>query len=117
MAAATPNPATGSAGTQTLGTRTAATQIVEGATVATQIQAMRDAAEPENQPVPVSVICIHKKKWTRKSSHFVKEDEARPPREQEEEPEVFTRSFSLSEMRDIRKDFSCHPGEDIITWL
>ncbi|GAB0202691.1 hypothetical protein GRJ2_002734700 [Grus japonensis] len=42
-----------------------------------------------------------------------------PSREQEEEPEpeVITRSLSLSELRDMRKDFSCLPGEHIITWL
>ncbi|GAB0206979.1 hypothetical protein GRJ2_003163500 [Grus japonensis] len=40
-------------------------------------------------------------------------------REQEEEPEpeVITRSLSLSELRDMRKDFSRLPGEHIITWL
>ncbi|KAK4813981.1 hypothetical protein QYF61_003814 [Mycteria americana] len=28
-----------------------------------------------------------------------------------------TRSLSLSELRDMRKDFSRHPGEHIVTWL
>jgi len=31
--------------------------------------------------------------------------------------EIITRSLSLSEMRDMRKDFSHHPGEHIVTWL
>ncbi|MCQ4078415.1 hypothetical protein FK519_26840 [Klebsiella pneumoniae] len=30
---------------------------------------------------------------------------------------VSTRSLSLSELRDMRKDFSRHPGEHIISWL
>ncbi|GAB0203419.1 hypothetical protein GRJ2_002807500 [Grus japonensis] len=78
------------------------------------------AGEPKNQPIPVSVALIHKKKYTKKSVCLVKDDdELGPSREQEEEPEpeVITRSLSLSELRDMRKDFSCLPGEHIITWL
>ncbi|KAK4815129.1 hypothetical protein QYF61_017404 [Mycteria americana] len=30
---------------------------------------------------------------------------------------VTTRSPSLSELRDMQKDFSCHPGKHIVTWL
>ncbi|GAB0206822.1 hypothetical protein GRJ2_003147800 [Grus japonensis] len=74
----------------------------------------------KDQPIPVSVAPIHKKKYTRKSVRLVKDDdELGPSREQEEEPEpeVITRSLSLSELRDMRKDFSCLPGEHIITWL
>ncbi|GAB0208219.1 hypothetical protein GRJ2_003287600 [Grus japonensis] len=74
----------------------------------------------KNQPVLVSVTPIHKKKYTKKSVRLVKDDdELGPSREQEEElePEVITRSLSLSELRDMQKDFSCHPGEHIITWL
>ncbi|GAB0201537.1 valine--tRNA ligase, mitochondrial [Grus japonensis] len=76
-------------------------------------------AEPRDQPIPVSVAPIHKKKYTRKSVRLVKDDdESGPSREQEEsEPEVITRSLSLSELRDTRKDFSRLPGEHIITWL
>ncbi|GAB0203730.1 mitochondrial enolase superfamily member 1 [Grus japonensis] len=77
-------------------------------------------AKPKDQPIPVSVAPIHKKKYTRKSVRLVKDDdEPGPSREQEEEPEpeVITRSLSLSELRDMRKDFSCLPGEHIITWL
>ncbi|GAB0176012.1 hypothetical protein GRJ2_000066400 [Grus japonensis] len=77
-------------------------------------------AEPKDQPIPVSVAPIHKKKYTRKSVRLVKDDdELGPSREQEEEPEpeVITQSLSLSELRDVRKDFSRLPGEHIITWL
>ncbi|GAB0209836.1 hypothetical protein GRJ2_003449300 [Grus japonensis] len=58
--------------------------------------------------------------YTKKSVRLVKDDdEPGPSREQEEEaePEVITRSLSLSELRDMRKDFSCLPGEHNITWL
>ncbi|GAB0208850.1 hypothetical protein GRJ2_003350700 [Grus japonensis] len=57
---------------------------------------------------------------TRKSVRLVKDDdELGPSREQEEEPEpeVITQSLSLSELRDMWKDFSRLPGEHIITWL
>ncbi|GAB0205180.1 hypothetical protein GRJ2_002983600 [Grus japonensis] len=76
-------------------------------------------SQPKDQPIPVSVAPIHKKKYTRKSVRLVKDDdEPGPSREQEEpEPEVITRSLSLSELRDMRKDFSRLPGEHIITWL
>ncbi|GAB0205675.1 hypothetical protein GRJ2_003033100 [Grus japonensis] len=89
-------------------------------TAATQAPATGTVAEPKDQPIPVSVAPIHKKKYTRKLVRLVKDDdEPGPSREQEEEPEpeVITRSLSLSELRDMRKDFSCLPGEHIITWL
>ncbi|GAB0202573.1 ubiquitin carboxyl-terminal hydrolase 4 [Grus japonensis] len=89
-------------------------------TVDTQTPATGTVAEPKDQPIPVSVAPIHKKKYTRKSVCLVKDDdEPGPSREQEEEPEpeVITRSLSLSELRDMWKDFSCLPGEHIITWL
>ncbi|GAB0209210.1 hypothetical protein GRJ2_003386700 [Grus japonensis] len=68
----------------------------------------------------VLIAPIHKKKWTRKPTRLLKDDdELGPLREQEEEtePEVITRSLSLSELRDMQKDFSRHPDEHIITWL
>ncbi|GAB0195049.1 hypothetical protein GRJ2_001970200 [Grus japonensis] len=82
-------------------------------TAATQTPATGTVAEPKDQPIPVSVAPIHKKKYTRKSVRLVKDDD-----EQEQpEPEVITQSLSLSELRDMRKDFSRLPGEHIITWL
>ncbi|GAB0206909.1 hypothetical protein GRJ2_003156500 [Grus japonensis] len=101
-------------------TGTVATQTTVTDTLATQTPMTGTAGEPKNQPIPVSVTPIHKKKYTRKSVRLVKDDdEPGPSREQEEEPEpeVITRSLSLSELRDMRKDFSCLPGEHIITWL
>ncbi|GAB0205046.1 hypothetical protein GRJ2_002970200 [Grus japonensis] len=89
-------------------------------TAATPTPTIATVAEPEIQPVPVSVTPIRKKKYTKKSVHLVRnDDEPGPSREQEEEaePEVITQSLSLSELQDMRKDFSCHPGEHIVTWL
>ncbi|GAB0199239.1 hypothetical protein GRJ2_002389300 [Grus japonensis] len=103
-------PATGTAAAQTPTTGTAAAQTPTTGTI----------AEPKDQPIPVSVAPIHKKKYTRKSVRLVRDDdEPGTSREQEEEPEpeVITRSLSLSELRDMRKDFSRLPGEHIITWL
>lgn len=37
--------------------------------------------------------------------------------EEEVEPQITSQSLSLSELQDTLKDFSCCPGEHIITWL
>ncbi|GAB0206671.1 hypothetical protein GRJ2_003132700 [Grus japonensis] len=114
------NRATGTVATSTATTGTAATQTPTTDTMATQTPVTGTIAEPKDQPVPVSVAPIHKKKYTRKSVRLVRhDDEPGPSREQEEEaePEVITRSPSLSELRDMQKDCSCFPGEHIITWL
>ena len=53
---------------------------------ATQTWATGPVAEPKNQPVPVSVAPVHKKKfWKRKSARLVREEEASSKREPEEE--------------------------------
>ncbi|KAK4806709.1 hypothetical protein QYF61_027710 [Mycteria americana] len=83
------------------------------------------AVQTGNEPVSVSVAPIHKKKsWKRKSARLEREDEGAglSQGEKEEEEELInetetTRSLSLSELRDMRKDFSRHPGEHIATWL
>ncbi|GAB0210184.1 hypothetical protein GRJ2_003484200 [Grus japonensis] len=88
-------------------------------TADTQTPATITVAEPKDQPIPVSVTPVEKKKYTRKLVCLVKDDdEPGPSREQEEpEPEVITQSLSLRELRDMWKDFSRLPGEHIITWL
>ncbi|KAM9590490.1 uncharacterized protein ACIBXB_005749 [Morphnus guianensis] len=116
----TQTPTTGTVATQTPTTGTVATPTPTTDTVATPTPVTDTAAKPENQPVPVSVAPVQKKKHTKKSVRLVRdEDEPGSSREQEEEaePEIITRSLSLSELRDMRKDFSCHPGEHIVTWL
>ncbi|KAK4814464.1 hypothetical protein QYF61_018982 [Mycteria americana] len=63
-----------------------------------------------------------KKSWKQKSARLEREDERAGPSQGEEEEELVnetetTRSLSLSELRDMRKDFSRRPGEHIVTWL
>jgi len=72
------------------------------------------ATEPNDQPVPVVVAPVKLKKHAKKSDRSGRDDNE-PGSSQE--IEIITRSLSLSELRDMRKDFSCHPGEHIVTWL
>jgi len=74
------------------------------------------AAEPNNQPVPVAVALVKLKKDAKKADHSGKDDNE-PGSSREIETEIITRSLSLGELRDMRKDFSHHPGEHIVTWL
>jgi len=74
------------------------------------------AAEPNDQPVPVAVSPVKPKKDVKKADHYGRDDNE-PGSSQEIETEVITRSLSLSELRDMRKDFSHYPGEHIVTWL
>jgi len=88
--AATPTTATVTAATQIPATGTAFTLPP---TTGTQTPVTVIAAEPEDQPVPVSVTPIGKKRWTQKSACLVKEDESGPSQEQEEGetgPEIIT---------------------------
>ncbi|XP_074884057.1 uncharacterized protein LOC142031085 [Buteo buteo] len=114
------NTTTSTVATPTPMTSTVAAPTTTTGTVATPILVTDTAAKPENQPVPVSVAPVQKKKHTKKSVRLVR-DESEPgsSREQEEEvePEIITRSLSMSELCDMRKDFSRHPGEHIVTWL
>ncbi|GAB0203944.1 ceramide transfer protein [Grus japonensis] len=86
----------------------------------TQTLVTGTVVEPKDQPVLVSVSPLHKKKYTKKSVCLVRDDDEPGPsleQEEEPEPEAITQSLSLSELRDMRKDFSRLPGEHIITWL
>jgi len=88
--------------------------------VASPALAAGTAAKTRNQPVAVAVAHIQKKKYTKKSDRPVRDDnEPGTSQEQEKEsaPEIITQPLSLRELRDMRKDFSCHPGEHIFTWL
>jgi len=66
--------------------------------------------------VPVAVAPVKLKKDT-KTSDRSRRDDNEPGSSQEIETEIITRSLSLGELRDMRKDFSRHPGEHIVTWL
>ncbi|KAK4807088.1 hypothetical protein QYF61_018429 [Mycteria americana] len=120
-AAAPASPATGTAAAPAppvTGTAAAAAAAPDNSVTSTAVQT-------ENQPVSVSVAPIHKKKsWKQKSVRLEREDEGAGPSqgEEEEDEELVnetetTRSLSLSELRDMRKDFSRRPGEHIVTWL
>ncbi|GAB0181635.1 hypothetical protein GRJ2_000628800 [Grus japonensis] len=78
-------------------TGSAATQAPATGPAAAQAPATGTVAEPKDQPIPVSVAPIHKKKYTKKSVRLLRDDdEPGPSREQEEEPEpeVITRSLA-----------------------
>jgi len=73
-------------------------------------------AEPNDQPVPVAVAPVKLKKDAKKLDGS-RTDDNEPGSSQEIETEIITRSLSLSELQDMQKDFSRHPGEHIVTWL
>ncbi|XP_049650026.1 uncharacterized protein LOC126035459 isoform X2 [Accipiter gentilis] len=118
--AATQTLATGTAVPPALPTSTAATQTSATDTAVIQNLASDTATEPADQPAPVSVAPVQNRKYTKKSVCLAKDEgepgSSREP-EEEAEPEVITRSLSLSELRDLRKDFGRRIGEHIITWL
>jgi len=74
------------------------------------------AAEPNDQPVPVAVAPVKLKKDAKRADHSGRDDNE-PGSSREIETEIITQSLSLSELLDMRKDFSCHPDEHIVTWL
>jgi len=74
------------------------------------------AAEPNDQPVPVAVAPVNLKKDAKRADRSGRDDNE-PGSSREIETEIITQSLSLGELRDMRKDFSRHPGEHIATWL
>ncbi|KAK4811025.1 hypothetical protein QYF61_015729, partial [Mycteria americana] len=71
---------------------------------------------------PNSATDTAKKSWKQKSAYLEREYKRAGPSQGGEEEELVdetetTRSLSLSELRDMRKDFSCRPGEHVVTWL
>jgi len=74
------------------------------------------AAEPNDQPVPVAVAPVKLKKDAKRADRSGRDDHEPGP-SRETETEIVTWSLTLSELRDMRKDFSHHPGEHIATWL
>ncbi|XP_049650052.1 uncharacterized protein LOC126035469 [Accipiter gentilis] len=118
--AATQTSTMGAAAPPGLARSTAATQTSATDTAVIQNLARDTATELEDQPGPVSVAPVQKRKYTKKSVRLAKDNgepgSSREP-EEEAEPEVITRSLSLSELRDLRKEFGRRVGEHIITWL
>ena len=74
--------------------------------------------EPE-QPKPVAVAPVQKKKSKSKSARIVTDEDAAGPSHpvEETEPEIITRSLSLGEIRDLRREFTRQANESILTWL
>jgi len=66
--------------------------------------------------VPVAVAPVKLKKDAKRADHSGKDDNE-PGSSHEIETEIITWSLSLSELRDLQKDFSHHPGDHIVTWL
>jgi len=66
--------------------------------------------------VPVAVTPVKLKKDAKRADRSGRDDNETGS-SREIETEIITRSLSLGELRDMRKDFSRHPGEHIVTWL
>ncbi|RMC19837.1 hypothetical protein DUI87_03402 [Hirundo rustica rustica] len=60
-----------------------------------------------------------KKKSKSKSARIVTEEDVAGPSHsaEETEPEIVTRSLSLGELRDLRREFTRQTNESILTWL
>jgi len=72
--------------------------------------------EPNDKPVPVAIAPVKLKKDAKRADRSGRDDDE-PGSSWEIETEIITQSLSLGELRDMRKDFSRHPGENIVTWL
>ncbi|RMC17955.1 hypothetical protein DUI87_04829 [Hirundo rustica rustica] len=71
------------------------------------------------QPKPVAVAPVQKKKSKSKSVRRVTDEDVAGPSHpaEETEPEIITRSLSLGELRDLRREFTRQTNESILTWL
>ncbi|RMC04189.1 hypothetical protein DUI87_19008 [Hirundo rustica rustica] len=71
------------------------------------------------QPKPVAVAPVQKKKSKSKSVRIVTDEDVPGPSHpaEETEPEIITRSLSLGELRDLRREFTRQTNESILTWL
>ncbi|RMC21209.1 hypothetical protein DUI87_02067 [Hirundo rustica rustica] len=71
------------------------------------------------QPKPVAVAPVQKRKSKSKSVRIVTDKDVAGPSHpaEETEPEIITRSLSLGELRDLRREFTRQTNESILTWL
>ncbi|RMC05494.1 hypothetical protein DUI87_18687 [Hirundo rustica rustica] len=71
------------------------------------------------QPKPVAVAPVQKKKSKSKSVRIMTDEDVAGPLHpaEETEPEIITRSLSLGELRDLRREFTRQTNESILTWL
>nr|XP_030113616.3 macrophage immunometabolism regulator isoform X1 [Taeniopygia guttata]XP_030113624.3 macrophage immunometabolism regulator isoform X1 [Taeniopygia guttata]XP_041567090.1 macrophage immunometabolism regulator isoform X1 [Taeniopygia guttata]XP_041567091.1 macrophage immunometabolism regulator isoform X1 [Taeniopygia guttata] len=74
--------------------------------------------KPE-QPEPIVVAPVQKKKSRSKSVCIVTDEDAAGPSHpaEETEPEIITWSLSLGELHDLRREFTHQTNESILTWL
>jgi len=72
--------------------------------------------EPDDQPVTAVVTPVKLKKDAKRADRYGRDDDE-PGSLREIQTEIITQSLSLSELRDMQKDFSRHAGEHIVTWL
>jgi len=100
----------------TAATATGVVPAPPAGTAAAPAPAVGTVTEPNDQPVPVAVAPVKLKKDTKRADCSGRDDNE-PGSLWEIETEIITRSLSLGELRDMRKDFSRHPGELIATWL
>ncbi|RMC01811.1 hypothetical protein DUI87_21619 [Hirundo rustica rustica] len=102
------------------------------ATVSVSTQAVTEEKEPKaaisistqtvteaEQPKPVAVAPVQKKKSKSKSVRIVTDEDVAGPSHpaEETEPEIITRSLSLGELRELRREFTRQTNESILTWL
>ncbi|RMB91826.1 hypothetical protein DUI87_31754 [Hirundo rustica rustica] len=125
----TKNKATVSASTQTVteekGTKTKATVSVSTQAVTEEketkgaISISTQTVTEAEQPKPVAVAPVQKKKSKSKSVRIVTDEDVAGPLHPAEEtaPEVITRSLSLGELRDLRREFTHQTNESVLTWL
>ncbi|XP_063276964.1 uncharacterized protein LOC134563090 [Prinia subflava] len=71
------------------------------------------------QPKPVAVAPVQKKKTKRISVRIVTDEDVAGPSHpaEETEPEIITRSLSLGELHDLQSEFTCQTNKSILTWL
>ncbi|TRZ07515.1 hypothetical protein HGM15179_019594 [Zosterops borbonicus] len=71
------------------------------------------------QPKPAAVAPVQKKTSRSKSVHIMTDEDAAGPSQpaEETEIEIITRSLSLGELRDLRREFIRPTNESILTWL
>ncbi|RMC15749.1 hypothetical protein DUI87_07953 [Hirundo rustica rustica] len=73
----------------------------------------------QKQAKPVAVAPVQKKKSKSKSVRIMTDEDVAGPSHpaEETEPEIITRSLSLGELRDLRREFTRQTNESILTWL
>ncbi|RMC19150.1 hypothetical protein DUI87_03754 [Hirundo rustica rustica] len=120
---------TGTASTQTTteekGTKNKATVSVSTQAITEEketkgaISISTQTVTEAEQPKPVAVAPVQKKKSKSKAVRIVTdEDVAGSSHSAEEtEPEIITRSLSLDELSDLRREFTCQTNESILTRL